>query len=83
MTGEHLKKSGSVYMDVFTTFRNAQIDPRTGYYEFPNISRGAYKIWTSVLDFEEDFKNVEVGDEDEIRIDFHISEKEEEEVPWG
>jgi hypothetical protein len=82
-TGEPLRKSGTVFMDFFTKIRSVPIDPETGFYEFKDVSSGVYKIWTSILDFEGELKNVEVREEEEIRIDFQVSEEEKKEVPWG
>lgn len=82
-TGEPAGIGGSLYMIRHTHNRNATIDPKTGYFEFTHLPPGTYTIWTSILEYEDLKKDIEIEGGERRRTDFHIHKKEPEEVPWG
>jgi len=81
-TGEPVKAGGSVYMFRLTSNRKTLIDPRTGRFEFSDLSPGTYTIWTSVLDYEDNKKTLTVEEGEERREDFSIT-KADIEPPLG
>jgi hypothetical protein len=81
-TGEKIK-NGIVYIIRPTLNINSKIDPKTGYYEFNKLPSGTFNVWTSILHFEDEKSTIIIEDNEEVKHDFKIQKKRDEEVPWG
>ena len=75
--------SGSVYLFNPVSNKRIDINPKTGYYEFLNITKGDYHLWVSILDYEDERKNIILEDNEKRRVDFIIKKKKETEPLWG
>jgi hypothetical protein len=82
-TQKPIEIGGLVYMFRPISNKNAPINPKDGFYEFTNLPAGIYNIWTSILGYEEQGMTVTIEDYEKRQLDFILSKKEEEEVPWG
>ncbi|MFH1624573.1 MAG: carboxypeptidase regulatory-like domain-containing protein [Pseudomonadota bacterium] len=82
-TGEPANKSGSVMMIETTSNKIASVGPHNGYYEFIDLTAGVYTLWSSILDYEDQKKVVDLAEDEEKEIVFLLKRKEEQEVPWG
>ena len=82
-TGEPVNKGGSVMMIETTANKIASVDPHSSYFEFPDLTAGVYTLWSSVLDYEDQKKVVDLNEDEEKEIVFLLKRKEEKEVPWG
>jgi hypothetical protein len=74
---------GLVYLIRPVSNKNVKIDPRTGYYEFEQLASGTYDIWTSILEYEDEKRTVNIERGEARRQDFIVKKKEQREVPWG
>lgn len=82
-TGEPTTNVGSVVMIKVMSNKTVSVDPKNGYYEFPEMTSGVYTLWSSVLDYEDQKKVVDLTKDEEKEIIFLLKRKEEQEVPWG
>ena len=82
-TRDPIKQGGSVYLYLPVENLRTSINPKTGYFEFSSINQGTYNIWTSVLDYDEKKKTINLGEKEEKREDFHIKKKSDVEPQWG
>jgi hypothetical protein len=81
-TGEWLV-NGSVILIQTSSNKTSNIDPKTSFYEFNNLTSGIYNIWTSITQYKDEKQMINIGHDEEKRYDFHVEKKEDEEVPWG
>ncbi len=82
-TNRPIEEGGTVYLYRPTSNVKTMIEPNTGFYEFANLPPGTYSIWTSVLDHQEQKMTLTLGEGEEMKKNFLLDKKDEEEVPWG
>jgi hypothetical protein len=76
-------QNGLVYIIRPTINMNSKIDPKTGFYEFNKLPSGTFDVWISVLHYEDEKSTITIEDNEEVRHDFIVQKKRDEEVPWG
>lgn len=80
-TGRPPSTGGAVFIGRQTFNRATPINPLNGRYEFNGLPSGAYRLWTSVLEYEDSMVTVELKD-DEVVENMKIK-KRLEDAPWG
>ena len=61
----------------------APVDPKTGYFEFAQLSPGTYTLWTSALEYENEKKTIEVAARESKVEVFYVHKRRDVEPPWG
>jgi len=80
-TGRPPSTGGAVFIGRQTFNRATPINPLNGRYEFNGLPPGTYRLWTSVLEYEDKMVTVELKDDE--AVENMAIKKRLEEAPWG
>ncbi|UCH02810.1 MAG: carboxypeptidase-like regulatory domain-containing protein [Candidatus Bathyarchaeota archaeon] len=74
---------GTVIMVLPVENRHVGIHPKSGEYKFPDLPPGKYHIFTSVLEYEDESREISLRNNEKKRVDFFCSKIKTVEPPWG
>ena len=80
-----MKHSGSEYERILERYSQISQEFRLkdGYFEFLNLPSDTHQVWASILEYEDEFKRINLNEKEEKRVDFFCRKKESIEPPWG
>lgn len=82
-TSKPIGSGGTMIMILPSNNKQIPIRQKDGYFEFSKLPADTHQIWTSILEYDDEFKEIQLEENEKKRVDFLIRKNEAVEPPWG